>query len=172
MIYLFEIIDNIKIRSRIKQGITKSLIESFDSNLYYLSALYGIIISDGDLFKKFVEAAKPSLTRTSFKSVFSGIPDRLNYNLNMLLNLCYKYNIDLNEKLFEDFRGISHYYDWLLNMKEFDYKLFNPKWANEYLTIYYAQEIKKYPIIKMKICEYLKTNKDPQLERDYIELYC
>lgn len=172
LIYLFEVISNGKIRDKIKLNITKSLKDSFNSNLYYLSVLYEVIYPDGDLFEKFIDTARPSPNKKSFKSVFSGIPDNRITNLNMLLNLCYKYNIDLNNNSYDEFRGLSDYYDWLLNMRDFNYDLFNPKWANEYATKYYAKEMNKYPIIKKKVCEYLKTNKDPELERDYIELFC
>ena len=172
MVYLYEVIGDEKTRDKIKLGIEESLMNKYSTELYYLSAIFGILEAKGDFFEQFIQASKPAPNQVSIGSIFT-MQDAIRHpNLNMLINLCYKYDIDLGKKKFEDFKGIDAYYDWLLDMKDFDYSLFNPKWVSEYQTQHYFKEIRKYKIIQEKVCEYLKDNRDPELERDYIDLFC
>lgn len=172
MVYLYEVIGDEKTRDKIKLGIEESLKNKYSTELYSLSAIFGILEAKGDFFEQFIQASKPAPNQPSIRSIFTGKDEIRHPNLNMLINLCYKYAVDLGKKKFEDFKGIDAYYDWLLDMKHFDYSLFNPKWVSEYKTLYYSMEIRKYKIIQEKICEYLEDNSDPQLERDYIDLFC
>ena len=172
MVLLYEIIGDEGKKEQIKQGIKNSLMSKYNTELYYTAAIYGILEPEGNLFEQFIKSAKPVPNRVSFKKIFTGKDDTRYPNLNMLINLCYKYGIVFSKKRFNDFWGIDNYYDWLLDMKGFDYCLFNPKWVSEYATQYYFKEIRKHEIIKKRICEYLIDNRDPQLERDFIELFC
>ncbi len=89
--------------------------------------------------------------------------------LNELINLCFKFNIDLAEPKFEKFKGISDYYDWLLDMDGFDYSKFNPQWILEYPTDFYLKEIFKSNRLKIFIKEYLKKTKNPLIAEYYIK---
>lgn len=157
-------------KKEIKNRIVDVLKKQFNSNLYYMSAIYGIFNCEDDFFDLLIESAKPKSKTTSFKSAFSGIEDNRLPKVNMLLNLCFKNGIDLSQSKFDDFRNIDDYYSWLFEMKRFDYKNFNPKWATEYWTKYYIEEFKKHPIIKQKALEYFKENSDYMVEKLIIDL--
>ena len=60
--------------------------------------------------------------------------------LSKFINLCFKENIDLSNKKFDKLRGLSPYYDWLLNMRAFDYSIFKTDWILEYQTSYYLKK--------------------------------
>jgi hypothetical protein len=157
-------------KKEIKNRIVDVLKKQFNSNLYYISAIYGIFNCEDEFFDLLIESAKPKSQTTSFKSAFSGIEDNRLPQVNMLLNLCFKNGIVLSQSKFDVFRNIDDYYSWLFDMKRFDYKNFNPKWATEYWTKYYIEEFKKHPIIKQKALEYLKENSDYMVEKLIIDL--
>ena len=120
--------------------------------------------------KQFIINVKPKVNTTSFKRVFTGIEDNRYPSVNMLLNLCFKFDVDLTDKLFDDYRNLDDYYTWLFNMKDFDYNVFNPKWTTEYQTKYYFEQFKKHPIILKYIYNYLRGKSDYQLEQIVVEL--
>ena len=167
---IYDATKNLSIKNKIRSRIEGVLNNKFDSNLYYISAIYNIFDTQDIYFNQFIESAKPKPNITSLKRVFSGIEDNRLSQVNMLLNLCFKFEIDLSNKLFDDFRNIDGYYSWLFNMKDFDYKNFNPKWATEYQTKYYFDQFRIYPIIKNKILDYLQQNANYPLEKLIIEL--
>jgi len=157
-------------KKEIKNRIEKVLKNQFNSNLYYMSAIYGIFNGEDEFFDIFIESAKPKPRTSSFKSAFSGVEDNRLPKVNMLLNLCFKNEINLSQRKFDDFRNIDEYYSWLFNMEHFDYNKFNPKWATEYQTKYYFEQFRKFPLIKEKALVYLNKNTDYLLERLIIEL--
>lgn len=157
-------------KQKIKTRIEDELKNQFNSNLYYMSAIYGVFNGEDDFFDLFIESAKPKSKTASFKSVFSGSEDNRLPQVNMLVNLCFKNDIDLSQSKFDAFRIFDDYYLWLLDLENFDYIKFNPKWATEYQTKYYLEQFRKFPIIKEKALEYLKNNSDYMVEKLIIEL--
>ena len=110
--------------------------------------------------------------KVSFKEIFERVEeeDKRYPNLDMLINMCFKFNIDTKAIDFDRFRSLNNYYRWLLDMKDFDYSLFDPKWVSYYGSKHYFEEMSKHEIIRVKIKQYLKSQIDPQLERDFITL--
>ncbi len=157
-------------KEKIKTRIEDELKNQFNSNLYYMSAIYSVFNGHDNFFDLFIESAKPKSQSASFISFFSGTEDNRLPQINMLLNLCFKNEIDLSQSKFDVFRNIDDYYSWLFDLEHFDYKKFNPKWATEYPTKYYYEQFKKYPIIKEKALAYLKGNSDYIVEKLIIEL--
>ena len=167
---IYYLTENKSYKNEIKSRIENSLNRSFDDGLYYISAIYNIFDTTDNYFNQFVKNAKPKANTASFKRVFTGIDDNRYPKVGMLLNLCFKFERDLTDKLFDDFRNIDDYYSWLFNMKDFDYNKFNPKWSTEYQTKYYFAQFRKHPIILEKIYNYLRENSDYQLEKLVVEL--
>ena len=170
IISVFNATSSSEFRSEIHKRIEAELKKQFDSNIYYLSAIYGVLTDEEEFFHLFIDSAKLTLKTTNIKSVFTGTTENRYPKVNMLLNLCYKLDSDLTQGKFDDFRDLDKYYSWLFNMGKFDYSDFNPKWTTEYQTKYYIKQFKKFPIIKDKVLEYLKDNSDYMLEKLLIEL--
>lgn len=167
--YIYDVVENISFKNVIKSRIEDSLNNRFESKLYYISAIYNVFDTSDKYFSQFIQTSKPKDKTLSLRGAFTGIEDNRSQQVNMLLNLCFKYELDLTDKLFDDFRNIDDYYLWLFNMKDFDYEKFNPKWVIEYRTKYYFDQFRKYPIIREKIYAFLKVNKDYQLEKVVVE---
>ncbi len=171
IVYVYQVLSNKKQREIIKDVLEESLNMDFDPEFFYLLAMFDIIGIQNAFFRKFMDYSIPDPKRSSFKKIFSGIEDNRYMQINDLINLCYKYNIDLTGSDFDRFRGIDPYYDWLLDMKGFNYNLFQPQWVSEYRTKYYERQMKQNKIIKELIFHYLKNNNDVQLERAYIKIF-
>ena len=86
------------------------------------------------------------------------------------MNLCFKLGVDLAQSKFDYFRELDDYYLWLFDLENFDYDKFDPRWATEYPTVHYYNEFKKYPIIKEKALEFLKSKDNYLLEKLIIAL--
>lgn len=89
----------------------------------------------------------------------------------MLINVGFKEGWDFADPMFDRFRGLHYYYDWLLDMTHFDYTKFNPRWLKDYGTYYYFREFRKHDLIKAKLTDYLNQVRDLELERLYFDLY-
>ena len=149
----------------IKSRIIRELDNKFDSDLYYMSVIYDVFDCFDDYFESFVEYSKPKSDNVISPNISKSAYKKDLPEVNMLLNICFKNNIDLKQPLFDDFKDINDYYSWLFNLDGFDYDKFDPKWTSEYNTKYYYNEFKKHPIIKQKIIEYLKYNNDYKVQK-------
>lgn len=176
LVHLYRIIDTPKAKNEVKKAIINLLSEKYDANLYFMASIYGVLKASttDENFKQFLHLALPFKSKEGLfkpvKSPFSARKDKNSY-LDMLINICFKYNINLKQDIFLKIKGINDYYDWLLDINGFNYDLFEPQWINEYPTKFYLEEFKKHKIIKVKLSEYFIDNRNPELERLYIELY-
>lgn len=171
MVNFYQAIKNGKQKEAIRNGLIEFLNNRFEEEVFYWASIHDVIgINKFDYLEKLIATAKPKENQISFKSIFGDEKneDKRYNSLNMLINLCFKYGVNLKEGRFKAFIGINDYYDWLTGMGSFDYTKFNPKWISEYGTKYYFAEMRKYPIIKQKVYTYLKENRNEMLERDLI----
>jgi hypothetical protein len=64
---------------------------------------------------------------------------------------------------------MSKYYDWLLNIDDFDYNEFDPEWILAYKTEVYFKRIFSSPNLLTYMASYLKKTKHPFLSQLMIE---
>jgi hypothetical protein len=86
-----------------------------------------------------------------------------------ILNLAFKYDIDLRDEDHQKYKGFSLYYGWLLDMEAFNYKNFDPLWILEYQTVYYLRKIFRSKKVKDYLVPYLKKSKHERLSELFIE---
>lgn len=152
-------------QKKLGELIVKKLETKQDFNLYYLSALKDII--DYNLFfEDYLALYKNpgNVRRPSFFDLEAELQFR---ELNNLMNLAFKNKVKLPEVFVSKMKGISDYYDWLLNIERFDYKKFNPLWIIQYPTMYYLEKIFSISKIRKLVRIYLKTNNQPTLSYYY-----
>jgi hypothetical protein len=171
LIPLYQLANSNEARDHIKNMIKESLDENYNWRLYYMASIYDILNTSNEYFDKLISVNKPSIDKLPFMSDYSR--DELNRNIRLgaIINLCFKYHIDLKGERFCHLKGFDLYYDWLMDMDNFDYSKFNPRWINEYPTIHYFDQIKKHEVVRQKVFEYLKNNNDPLLKNNYLKCF-
>jgi hypothetical protein len=170
LVLFYRINKNIETKNRIKEEIIERLNQRFDWRLYYLSAVYDILGTDNEFFSKLIDihiAAKP---KASFFGHYSKDERIRDFRLGAIINLCFKYKIDLKGERFSHLKRYDPYYDWLMDMEDFDYSQFNPRWISEYPTTYYFNRMEKVKGIQEKVHEYLKKHNDPLLMKHYMTI--
>jgi hypothetical protein len=157
---------------QLKEDLTKKIEEhlqnNFNADTYYLFAVYDVIDYRKffDQFKQLIPVPKEKITN---KHPWYGYGEVALQNLSHLINLCYKNDLDLNVEEFQKYRGITDYYDWLLDMQNFDYSRFNPEWVLEYQTDFYIKKIFSCSPAVRSIKDYLKKTKNPKISELFIE---
>jgi len=159
-----------KLQKKIIKQIEKDLNTKFNAYRYYYASAYDLPLNK-KYFDQLVKLALPDPAKPNFRTILSGETENAYSMLDMLLNLCYKNGIDLKTYSDINFFGFGDYYDWLLDIDNFDYGKFKVRWIGLYATKFYFVEFRKHPIIKSTLETYLKTHRDNRMERLYLDLY-
>lgn len=138
------------LKAAIKEKIELQLAQDFNADLYY-TAVMEDAIDYLPLLDEFTKAVPRNSNQVSFREAFTGQKDDKNYRLNELINMGYKYDLNLQEERFQSLHEGNPYYEWLLNLGTFDYSKFNPFWLLEYKTVHYFNAFKKIPQIHLAI---------------------
>lgn len=171
IIPIWEMIENADYKREIENIILEKLNENFSFNLFYLASIYDIIKLDKVFLKKAIKESVPKDKRASFKSMFSDVDDNRFDRVNSLLNLCFKFKVDTTTNEFEPFKLVDKYYEWLIDMNNFNYDDFQKGWISEYTTRFYFEKIYNNQLTKNKLDEILKNNFDSKLGKDYLNIY-
>ncbi|PKK37357.1 hypothetical protein BWI96_05635 [Siphonobacter sp. SORGH_AS_0500] len=157
-----------------KDIIKFNLIEYIDNEFDFGILSYSLLLDVIPLEEKYIDKLINFINIDNlhgFEDFFSTDNPIRSLSLNMLINICYKFNINFDDIKFYKFRNINNYYDWLLNMEKFDYNKFNPTWIVLYETYYYHMQLLKYPVIKNKTDEFLIRNNNYQLQKEYHKIF-
>jgi len=168
-VYVYPVV-SAEIQKTITDKIESKLDTKFDAYNYYYASIFELPL-DAKYLTKFISIALPDPSKITVRHLFYGNEDNKFPLLDMLLNLCFKYKYDLRTITGLNFTGFADYYDWLLDIKNFDYSKFKINWLGTYATKFYFDEFRKYPVIKRKLEEYLKSKRDLRMERLYFDLY-
>lgn len=171
LIQFYRLASELNDKEYIKEKIIAKLNAKFDWRLYYLSAIYEILGIEENNFNSLLNYKIPVGNRPTFFGNYSRDEQNRDFRIGAIINLCFKYNINLKEQRFEHLKGYDPYYDWLLDMENYDYSNFNPRWVSEYNTVYYFNKMKNIPFIKNEVIQYLKKNHDPLLKDNFINIY-
>ena len=148
----------------IEKVISNRLTENFDFTFYYRVSIHGIIAST-PLFEKALEVlSRPKNEEDMFR--LGEISFR---KLNELLNLSFRFNLEISSEFIDKMKGYSPYYDWLLDMERFDYEYFNPLWILQYVTQPFLEKIFSFENVRKKVRIYLKANYQPTLANYYAQ---
>ncbi|MGB8194057.1 MAG: hypothetical protein WCF67_19135, partial [Chitinophagaceae bacterium] len=153
-------------KTEVEHQIYTLLLDEFDADAYYLLALFEVID-----YRRFIDhfieqCSLPTEVQRRFAYHFSEANIEA---LNMLLNLAFKFSLDLSDPRFQKFQGLSLYYDWLLNLDSFDYSKFNPEWVLQHQSRHFLKKILSNREVRANIREYLKVTKHEVLSELYME---
>ena len=168
---LYQIIKNRNYKNEIGEIVLKKLEEDFSFDLFYQATIFDLIPLDTGMLGKAIKLSVPKSSKASFKSALSGIDDNRFDNVNAILNICFKYNIDTTTKQFQPFKNLDAYYSWLVDMDSFNYDHFEPNWIGEHATKFYYKKIYSNRLVKEKLDFILKEKFDSNIERNYLNIY-
>lgn len=152
----------------ISQLINEYLDNKFDLQVYHICLMRAFIPFDKKVLLDQLAKIDPSIKNNGRR--FFGEKEFHNRNLNALINICFKYNINTKTKKFHKFWEVHPYYKWLLNMDEFDYKDFDTEWASAYGTYYYFREMSKSKKLISYLIKYLEKSSNPLLEDTFVRI--
>jgi hypothetical protein len=171
IIQTYLLIDNQIFKDKITTVIIQKLSEQFDFDLFYKATLFEIIPFDENLFATVLASSYSKASHSTYKSVFFN-PRKNRYGkIDAMINLCFKLSIDTNTDEFQVIKTLDKYYEWLVDLNNFDYDYFDPQWISEYSTKYYFRKFYGCKLLKEKLNQIIKKGFDAQLERDYINIY-
>ena len=108
----YQIAKNADAKESIKNKIAEKLNQKFDWQLYYHSAIYDILNTDSDFFNQLINIQKPKGQKILFGGHYSKDEKNRDYRLGAIINLCFKYNIEMSNERFSHLKGFDFYYDW------------------------------------------------------------
>ncbi|MDV3873367.1 hypothetical protein CMT47_19555 [Elizabethkingia anophelis] len=171
VISLYDKVDKEK-KSIIKDSILNSLKQRFVFDTFYLATLFDIIEFDEDILKDHLDNFQPSTGESvSFKSAFSESDDYILPYLNELLNLTFKFEFELNKNTIQKLKGVNIYYEWLLDLDNFDYNNFDPNWITLYQTRSFFKQMKKSKILKKKLINSIKGTSNTKVLEAFFKIY-
>ena len=149
----------------------KRLMGEFDSNYYYILTIYEIIPYHKKLFNMYIASIVDMTEKQSGREVMFGRKQLKNYDLNRLINLIYKFQITIDNKLtkLSSYAHDKEYYNWLLHLDTFDYTKFQAYWLLEYQTSIYFKEFQKHNNLRLAIKNSLKENYIEGIAKIYIK---
>ncbi len=159
------------LNDQFKKDLVKRLCDKltleFSPDIFYSFCVHHVISYD-TFFEKFVALCPRPASFKKIRQPFERGESRLS-RLGEILNLAFKYDMNLEDNIFQQYKGLSDYYDWLLNMEKFDYAKFDPEWVLQYPTEYYLRRIFTNIQTKAALKKYLIKNNNPTLRQYFIE---
>lgn len=175
LVSVYNIIQDQEQRNAVTNLIHSKLESKFDYRLLSNAVIFNVIKLGNSYLSKLIQESKPRIvTKGKMQTVNRGKPTERYSNLNSLINICFKEKINLLNSEFDVLRGRSPYYDWLLNMDDFDYSLFQPEWISEYGTIFYFERMYHSKPLKLKLEEFLASEASyhsQEVMNDYLNIY-
>ncbi|MXV50348.1 DUF4935 domain-containing protein [Pedobacter sp. HMF7647] len=154
----------------ITDTIITQLTEHFEFPLFYYATMYDIISLDEKRLFKLIDEVDLTKKGHSFRSFATGHNDEYITRLDDLVNMCFKFDINVKLKRFERLKEAGDYYTWLLNMDAFDYNNFRCEWLNHYKTKYYYKAMARSKKLRQVMQAYLKEHSDPVVEQALIQI--
>ncbi|WP_228455935.1 hypothetical protein [Chryseobacterium sp. POL2] len=155
----------------IKNEIINSLKQKFSFEVFYLATLLDIIDFDNKILQEHLDNFQPPLENyRSFKAAFGGQEDPVLPHLNELLNLAFKFEMEIGESTIKKLKQINGYYKWLLGMEVFDYTEFDPNWITLYKTRFFFKQMSKSKKLHEYLKDYLKKTSNSKIASVFFKI--
>ncbi len=157
---LFRVLSSEEQKKVITEYALNKLQSNFNAGDYYEAIMYGVIQPTDELntlYLQFVEDIVSMKPREQFWWNDEFFHDR---RVDQFFNYYFKFKISIPDHLRKLLKEFDPYYDWLLDMEDFDYKNFNPKWLQNYFSYYFKQEYRNSKRLKEFLQPYIKDNFD------------
>lgn len=168
--YAFSLLDN-DLKKELETSLLTSLNQKFEPKLFHISTIYGLISFDQKLFNEFLKTIPDKSEQEEF---FFGNSD--NFRLSQVVNIMFKYDVPFTHEVTKYIDYCSEiekpYFEWLMNMNNFDYSKFNPYWVLKHQTRFYLGAFRKSPQLLEAIKKSLKETYIEGVAQLYINQLC
>lgn len=171
---LYGIVNN-EFKGIIKKCLLGFLDSNFEFYLYYNCVIYEIVEYN---YKNYFQICIDNFDLNNLNPIhnnpfFSEENKIIRYGkIDEILNVCFKFDIDIKEERFNAFKGISEYYDWILDIDNYNYKDFNPYWLNEYSTSFYDNYFRRHKKLKEEVEKIINIKEDNRLTKIFHRVFC
>lgn len=160
-----------KEKALITGRISAELNKQFDYSLFYLAAVYDVINPTEKELNKLLDEIDTKKEEHTFRTAFSGRKNNYFRRLDELINLYFKYAIPTTTKRFRRFKKLNRYYDWVLDMDNFNYRHLDMNWLTQYKTKFYYKRMSECEPLKAAMTGYLRKHKNPVVRRAFSDIY-
>ncbi|MEN4762279.1 DUF4365 domain-containing protein [Chryseobacterium sp. C39-AII1] len=158
LLYSFSLLD-LEARNTLKNKFNEILDEDFNFSLYTNLLLYDLIDLDRLKFDKYLSNI---IDMSNFDEKKFPFHTYQNLDLYNIMSIVFKYELEINERIKSQLDKVYHkekeYYQWLMDIENFDYSKFNSYWILNSQTKYYNQRFRKSNKLKQELEKSLKNN--------------
>ncbi|MNU14930.1 hypothetical protein D3C71_30520 [compost metagenome] len=158
LLYAFSLL-NQKNKDSLKNKFNNILEKDFDSSLYSNLLLYDLIDFEKNSFDKLLAYV---VNKSDFDEKRFPFHSYQNLDLYNVMSVIFKYNLEIDEKIKSQIDKVFYkerdYFEWLMDIDDFDYEKFNSYWILKSRTKYFTERFKKSNKLKTEIEKSLKVN--------------
>lgn len=158
--------------SNINKFLEKSLADVFVGNAFCMARTLGYLKNNEFLFQQYVSFMEEHLSGITNKHDWS---QTYRYGTDVIadqyLNLHFKENFNIPDKISTTLKKRSAYYRWLLDLDGYDYLEFEPEWVWHAFTIYYQRHLKESVSLRKRLHKVFSETKREDIGRLLIKLY-
>ncbi|MCX8523142.1 hypothetical protein OF897_04295 [Chryseobacterium formosus] len=158
LLYAFSLL-NQNNKDSLKVKFNNILEKDFDSSLYSNLLLYDLIDFEESSFDKLLSYV---VNRSDFDEKRFPFHSYQNLDFYNVMSVVFKYNLKIDEKIKAQIDKVFHkerdYFEWLMDIDNYDYTKFNSYWILKSRTKYFTERFKKSTKLKTEIEKSLKVN--------------
>jgi hypothetical protein len=140
--------------------INNRLSASFDADEYQEATMLTAIEPTDQLNNEYFVAIRQILAKGKREAILWHEEFYHDYRIDAFINFCFKYNLQIPEDIRSAIVALDKYYEWLLNMEDFDYAQYNPVWLKNSFTFYFKNAYRKSARLKDFLMTYIRENFD------------
>lgn len=145
--------------------VNKHLATNLDWHLYFAAA-FRDVIDPNSLFHIYLPFFSQIPDKNDISPQLVRQETKLEY-VNQLMVLSFKYGIKIPSAIAEPIKKFSNYYEWLLDMENFNYKKFDPLWILQFNSTTYYKKMFSIIKVKMAVKKFIEKNEQPRLTKLY-----
>ncbi len=150
-------------KKTIRQKMKRLLKDNFNPYLYYYAQVQNIVSYKKKDFLKYSKYIKDITDKGPSPHPFGDEDFYTDARIDYFLNFCLKNKISIKRELKQSISKLGEYYNWFLNLDEFDYSKFSPTWLEHHYTIHFKKYFRKSRILKKHLISITRSVKDSGL---------
>lgn len=171
LIEIWKMLDDKNLKKKCESMLSDHLELNFYSGIAESCLIFGILELKDEYISGFMKDINSDINDPNQRHPFSKQENTIR-SLDSFINVAYHLNLNLGDVKFKVLHGINDYYDWLLNLKNFDYTKFKTQWLNSLaITSIYYEQFSMSEELRKVIEAHLFENNDSFIETQYMDIY-